>query len=146
MTCSGCKHEFWYAFSSTFLTARPFCLTRPFRLASSWQCMQPYTSDHFEDTMCTMYERSPAVFYIKAVGRLLFRRDSDSSDSSSSDDETLLQKLDQRLEATKEKLSDVKEDLSLRWDSTKEDLTDAFDNVAAAASEKLQRFKSFFTK
>jgi hypothetical protein len=92
-----------------------------------------------------MYERSPAVFYLKAVGRILLRRNS-SSDSSSSDDETLLQKIDNRLEAAGEKLSDVKEDLSIRWEATKEDLTDAFDSVAAAAQEKFSKFRGLFNK
>lgn len=90
-----------------------------------------------------MYERSPAVFYLKAVGRIILRR---GSSSDSSDGETLMEKIDSKLEAAGEKLSDVKEDLSMRWESTKEDITEAFDSVAAAAQEKFSKFRGLFTK
>jgi hypothetical protein len=103
--------------------------------------LKEYTHDHFEETGCTQYGATPALFYIKtfthyAVAKI-FRRDLWSSDSSSDDEDRL---------TFRDRLSNIKDDLADRWENTKEDLGEKLDEVKESLSEKFAKFKSLFDK
>eukprot|EP01130_Rhizamoeba_saxonica_P006597 TRINITY_DN2625_c1_g2_i2.p1 TRINITY_DN2625_c1_g2~~TRINITY_DN2625_c1_g2_i2.p1 ORF type:complete len:349 (+),score=68.22 TRINITY_DN2625_c1_g2_i2:472-1518(+) len=97
MTCENCGHE--------------FC----------WQCSKDYTSNHFDSGWCTMYGQNVSFHRAKKIGRKVFstilRRNYSSmsyssSYTSSSDEESIFNILEEKAEQAKEEIGE-------RWEDTK---------------------------
>uniref|UniRef100_A0A6B2L571 RBR-type E3 ubiquitin transferase n=1 Tax=Arcella intermedia TaxID=1963864 RepID=A0A6B2L571_9EUKA len=132
MVCESCKFE--------------FC----------WQCLKEYESGHYEDSWCTQYGKSAGLVYAKAIGLTLlstalpFINFDSSSWDSSSDDETLGERLGEVGEALGEKMTSVKEEMGEKLTEVKEEMGEKISVVKEDLSEKIEetmvRIKSLWQK